>query len=428
MFSYQKWGNELYTGERTYQIVGKGRFLMGIGGALMAASVLIVAVFGFALGIEFRGGSQFTITGSEVTSQQPAYDVLKKAGHTEGVRVSNLGQSSLRVQTSQLSDADTREVREGLAEAYKVDESAVASTFVGPTWGKDVSTKALQGLATFLTLVAIVMAIYFRRWTMSVAALFALLHDILITVGVFAVTRVEVTPATVIGFLTILGYSLYDTVVVFDKVRENTRGFDQQHRYTFGELVNLAANQTMVRSINTSIVAILPVGSILLLGSLLLGSGTLTDIALALFVGMIVGTFSSIFIASPMLVVLEQAIKGRVKEHTAEIRAKRGHSDAVQVVDHKVVAKEDETPRRSKKRADVVVEQEPEYLSGPGWEEQEQARAAKAPKTERKAKTAKKSEDDAAAAADEPRVARPMQAGGHRGNAAQPKKRKKGKR
>ena len=169
------------------------------------------------------------------------------------------------------------------------------------------------------------MTVYFRSWTMSVAAIFALFHDIAMTLGFFAVTRVEVSPATVIGFLTILGYSLYDTVVVFDKVRELTKGINDQNRYTYGDMVNLAVNQTMVRSLNTSIVALLPVGSILIIGSLLLGAGTLTDISLALFVGMIVGTYSSIFIASPLLVMLEER-RASTKEHN-EIVARRRERD-----------------------------------------------------------------------------------------------------
>ena len=176
------------------------------------------------------------------------------------------------------------------------------------------------------------MTVYFRSWTMSISAMTALLHDVALTVAFFAITRVEVSPATVIGFLTILGYSLYDTVVVFDNVRGLTKNVWEQKRYTYGELVNLAVNQTMVRSINTSVVALLPVGAILVIGTVLLGAGTLTDIALALFVGMIVGTYSSIFIASPLLVMLEER-RSRAREHNT-IVARQRSIDSTDEGDH----------------------------------------------------------------------------------------------
>jgi len=182
----------------------------------------------------------------------------------------------------------------------------VTASFVGATWGQDITRQALIGLVVFLVLVSFVMALYFRTWKMSIAALVALAHDLLITAGIYGVLGYEITPAAVIGFLTILGYSLYDTVVVFDKVRENTSHDGEESSRTFAQSVNLAVNQTLVRSINTSVVAILPVGSILFIGSLLLGAGTLRDIALALFIGMIAGTYSSIFIAAPLYVHLRE--------------------------------------------------------------------------------------------------------------------------
>jgi hypothetical protein len=177
-----------------------------------------------------------------------------------------------------------------------------------------------------MALVALLMTVYFRSWRMAASALLALLHDIAVTVGVFAITQAEVSPATVIGFLTILGYSLYDTVVVFDKVRELTADVYDQKHYTFAEFVNLAVNQTMVRSINTSVVALLPVGSILLIGSVLLGTGTLTDISLALFIGMIAGTYSSIFIASPLLVTFQEMSR-RTQEHNKAVAKQRASAE-----------------------------------------------------------------------------------------------------
>ena len=183
---------------------------------------------------------------------------------------------------------------------------SVTSSFIGANWGADVTSKAINGLIVFLLLVSIFMAIYFRTFKMSVAALAALAHDVVITVGIYALTGFEVTPAAVIGFLTILGYSLYDTVVVFDKVRENTLDVEFSDTKTFASQVNLAVNQTLVRSVNTSVVAVLPIGAILFIGAALLGVGTLRDIALSLFIGMIVGTYSSIFIAAPVYVHLRE--------------------------------------------------------------------------------------------------------------------------
>jgi preprotein translocase subunit SecF len=203
-----------------------------------------------------------------------------------------------------------------------VDPDQVSVQLVGPTWGNEITQKAITALLVFLGLLAVFLALYFD-WRMAVAALVALIHDIVITVGVYSVLQFEVTPSTMIGILTILGYSLYDTVVVFDKVKENTRGILGQSRYTYSQAANLAVNQTLVRSINTSIVALLPVAAILFVGAGLLGAGTLKDLSLALFVGIAAGTYSSIFIATPFLAQLMErnpqmkALAGRVKARGA---------------------------------------------------------------------------------------------------------------
>jgi preprotein translocase subunit SecF len=187
-----------------------------------------------------------------------------------------------------------------------VESSAVTSSFVGANWGADVTEKAIIGLIVFLLLVSTFMALYFRTIKMSIAALVALAHDMVLTLGIYALSGFEITPAAVIGFLTILGYSLYDTVVIFDKVRENTLGVEFSETKTFSSQVNLAINQTIVRSINTSVVAALPMISILVIGALLLGTGTLRDISLALLVGVLVGTYSSVFLAGPLYVHLRE--------------------------------------------------------------------------------------------------------------------------
>ncbi len=323
-----QWGNDLYTGRRSYDIVGARRRWFLIAAAIVLASVLLLSTRGLNLGIAFRGGSEFTVPGATTTSQEPALEAVASIDGAEPPRVSVVGANSIRVQTSQLTDEETVALKEALAEGYGVDADEVDSSFVGATWGEDVTNKAFRGLFIFLILVAGVLTVYFRDWRMAAAGLVALLHDVVLTVGVYALVGWEVTPATVIGFLTILGYSLYDTVVVFDKVRENVAGVLNQRRYTYGEQSNLAVNQTLVRSINTSIVAILPVAAILFIGAFLLGAGTLRDISLALFTGMIVGTFSSVFLATPLLVWLKERSAAQVEHNALVARTRAASAEA----------------------------------------------------------------------------------------------------
>ena len=211
----------------------------------------------------------------------------------------------VRVQTVDLTPAETGAVSTALADACGVPLADVSTQVIGPSWGEQITKKALTGLVVFLVLIVFYLSITFE-WRMAIAALVALFHDVFITVGIYSLSGFEVTPATVIGVLTILGYSLYDTVVVFDKVKENTRGVQATSRMTYSEAANLAVNQTLVRSINTSVVGLLPVASLLFVGAYVLGAGTLKDLALALFVGIAVGTYSSIFIATPVLAQLKE--------------------------------------------------------------------------------------------------------------------------
>lgn len=318
MRSFSQLGNDLYTGKKSFPVVQNRRRWLTIGVVLIIGSLLVLGIRGLNPGIEFRGGSEFTVSGTAITDQQPAHDAVDELDSGQVPRVSNIGSDTMRVQTEELTDAETTELRELLAQAYDVPVNDVTSSFVGPTWGQGVTTSALQGMLIFLVLVAVVMAAYFRHWKMAVAAVAALLHDLLFTVGVYALVGFEVTPASVIGFLTILSYSLYDTVVVFDKVRENTTSYSEQTKYTYAEAANLAVNQTMVRSINTSIVGLLPVGGILFVGAFLMGAGTLRDIALALFIGLACSTVSSIFIATPIEVALRERDPA-VAEHTKKV-------------------------------------------------------------------------------------------------------------
>jgi preprotein translocase subunit SecF len=307
MSKFREFGNDLYSGRVSIDVVGRRKLWYGIAIVLVIIAIVApVARGGFNFGIEFRGGSEFRIDGVGDTSQQVARDAVQSVDSATQPIVTSVGVDSVRIQTEQLDDVTTEEIRIALANAYGLPSGSVTSSFIGANWGADVTSKALNGLIVFLILVSVLMAFYFRTFKMSVAALAALAHDVVITAGIYALTGFEVTPAAVIGLLTILGYSLYDTVVVFDKVRENTLGVEFSEDTTFASQVNLAVNQTLVRSINTSVVAILPVAAILFIGAFILGVGTLRDIALALFIGMIVGTYSSIFIASPVYVHLRE--------------------------------------------------------------------------------------------------------------------------
>lgn len=301
MSKFSDFGNDLYSGKRSINFVGRRKYFYAIAAVMVILAVLLpILRGGFNFGIEFRGGSEFRVAGASDTSQQLAVDAVHSIEEGANPLVSNVGTDSIRVQTEQLTDIKSEEVRVALAKAYGVDPASVASSFIGANWGSDVTAKAIQGLLVFVALAAIFMALYFRTLKMSLAAVIALVHDLIITAGIYGALGFEVTPAAVIGFLTILGYSLYDTVVVFDKIRENTYEVEFSETSTFAQQVNYAINQTLVRSINTSVVAVLPVASILFIGAVLLGAGTLRDIALALFIGILVGTYSTIFVAAPL--------------------------------------------------------------------------------------------------------------------------------
>lgn len=307
MSKMREFGNQLYSGERSFNFVGRRKIWYTVAAVAVILSIALpVMRGGFNFGIEFRGGSEFRLTNSQSLQQSVAVDAVHSVVPAVQVTVTTVGEADLRIQTEQLGDEQSEQVRLALAEAFGIDSSLVASSFIGPNWGAEITRQALIGLFVFLGIVSLLMAFYFRSWKMSAAALIALAHDLVFTLGVYAGVGFEVTPAAIIGFLTILGYSLYDTVVVFDKVRENTADIELSETRTFGEAVNLAVNQTLVRSINTSVVSVLPVAAILFIGSLLLGAGTLRDISLALFVGTIVGTYSSVFLAAPVYVHLRE--------------------------------------------------------------------------------------------------------------------------
>jgi len=285
MFSMNEFGNNLYTGKTSFPFVGKRVLWFWVAIALVVGSILVLFIRPPQFSIEFTGGSQFTVTAPESTDQGLATDAVHEIVPDATTKVAVIGGSDVRVQTSQMS---------------AVEPSEVTSSFIGPAWGENVTRQSLWGLAIFLALTFLILAIYFRTWKMSAAAILGLVDVLIITVGIYSLAGFEISPAAVIGFLTILAYSLYDTTVVFDKIRENTTEDGEKSSRTFGESVNLAVNQTLVRSINTSIVAALPVGAILFIGAFWLGAETLTDISLSIFIGILVATYSTLFVAAPL--------------------------------------------------------------------------------------------------------------------------------
>jgi preprotein translocase subunit SecF len=378
MFSFAAFGNDLHSGRRSIDFIGRRRLWYLIAGIAVLVSILSLGVRGLNAGIEFRGGSEFTVSNVQNTSTEIATNaVLSADPKAEQPRVSVVGGNGIRVETGKLDDQQTNQVKESLAKAYGVPDTNVTSTFVGPSWGKDISSKAITSLVVFLILVSLVITLYFRTWTMAVAAIVALVHDLLITAGIYALVGFEVTPDSVIGFLTILGYSLYDTVVVFDKVRENTEHIQATTKRTYAEAANLAVNQTLVRSINTSVVALLPVGAILFIGAILLGAGTLKDLALALFVGIAAGTYSSIFIATPLLVELRMR-EPEMKEQEQRVLRRR-HEEKERAAEPVLAAVGAtaglETPGGAPPAA-VAVEPKRELRQGSGGQRQQPRRGS----------------------------------------------------
>jgi preprotein translocase subunit SecF len=322
-------GNALYEGDVSIDFVGRKWLWYSISGIIVVLAVAGLYFKGLNFGIEFEGGVEYKISmpAGEVTQEN--VDKVRDAVAGTGIDAAsspivNTSGESIRVQIEEVGNDEAATIGNAIAESVDVDpKDDISATEVGASWGEQVAQRALTGLVVFLVLVVLFIWAYFREWKMSVAALVALIHDVVITVGIYSLSGFEVTPATVTGLLTILGFSLYDTVVVFDKVRENTRNLRQSKR-TYAELANLAVNQTLVRSINTSIVALLPVGAILYVGVATLGSGSLKDLALALFVGMAAGTYSSIFIATPLAVQLKSNEKEITQQDArAKARARR---------------------------------------------------------------------------------------------------------
>lgn len=300
--------HRLYTGEISYDFVGHRRRWYIASAVLLVISALALLINGLNMGIEFRGGVDFQapvqVTASTVSIARDAVEGLALP-EQDDITVTTIGDSQVRVQTKPLTTEQVALVKKTLAQKLGVTPEQVAYSQVGASWGQQITGQALLALGVFLGLVMLLIWVYFRDFKMSVSAIVALVHDLIVTVGVYALVGFTVTPATMIGVLTILGYSLYDTVVVFDKVRENTRDLTDSN-LTYSQAANKAVNQVLVRSLNTTVIGVLPVAALLFTGWFVLGTGPLKDLGLALFVGMIVGSYSSIFIATPLLAQMRE--------------------------------------------------------------------------------------------------------------------------
>jgi len=299
--------SRLYRGETTFPLIQRRKTFYLVSIVLVLICLGSMAFRGFNVGEEFKGGAtfQFPDNGVSVADARSTVEGLGVANPTVQTVGRANGSKDLKVTTGPLSQDKIGQVITGISTKYRIPQNAINESDVGASWGKQVTNKALQGLVLFLIAVIIYISIRFEP-KMAVAAIVALIHDLILTAGIYSITHFVVTPATVIALLTVLGYSLYDTIVVFDKVEENTRGLAGRSTQTYSEAAELAVNQTFMRSINTSLIALLPVSGLLFVGAFLLGAGTLKDLALALFVGLASGAYSSLFLATPLLADLKE--------------------------------------------------------------------------------------------------------------------------
>ena len=342
--------HRFYTGQVSYDFVGHKKVWYSFSAVILAICCIAVGLRGLSLGTEFRGGTDFQV--SMPVTESTIDDVRSKVAGFEAkdleAQVFSLGENAVRIQTRPLTEEETISVRAGIAELANVQPGDVTYTAIGASWGEQILSQALVALAVFITLVMVLIGFWFRNWKMSLAAVIALGHDLVVTIGIYALAGLSVTPATVIAVLTILGYSLYDTVVVFDRVTENTKNL-KDSRQTYGEAANLAINQVLIRSLNTTLIGILPVTALLIGGSMLPHS-PLEDLGLALFIGMIAGAYSSIFIATPLLVQMKEREPAQVahraslarKAERAAAKASRTSGEEDEVTDSMASEKDDE--------------------------------------------------------------------------------------
>lgn len=329
----------LYTGTGAFEVIGKRKLWYIVSGAIVAVCVASMLLRGFTFGIDFEGGTKVSmpsVTESGTVTTQQVEDVFSKTlgkSPESVVVVGSGGSATVQIRSETLTNEETEELRTALFDAFKPRGSdgqpsklAISDSAVSETWGGQITQKALIALVVFLVLATLYIMVRYERY-MSIAAMATLVFDLVVTAGVYSLVGFEVTPATVIGLLTILGFSLYDTVIVFDKVEENTHGFEHTTRRTFAEQANLAVNQTFMRSINTSLISVLPIIALMVVAVWLLGVGTLMDLALVQLVGVVVGTYSSIFFATPLLVTLRERTD-LVRNHTRRVMNRRKNATA----------------------------------------------------------------------------------------------------
>ncbi len=309
--------HRLYSGEVSYDFVGNRKRWYTFSVVLMTVFIVAIGVLGLNLSIDFRGGTEFTVPTKVTATTTDDYRVaVADLGlpKNDDITVNSVGTEQVRIQMRSLDADEIGKVRQMLAAKAGVAEDKITNSLIGASWGKQITKKGITALVVFMLLVSILIWAYFREKKMAIAAIVALSHDLVATIGLYAIIGFSFSPASLIGLLSILGYSLYDTVVVFDKVRENTKDIGRQRR-SYGEAANLAVNQVLVRSLNTTIIAVLPVGALLFAGQFILGTGPLKDLGLVLFAGMIFGAYSSIFIATPLLVDMKMREPELIEHH-----------------------------------------------------------------------------------------------------------------
>jgi len=313
MGKFSRLGHELHNGHRSFDFIGRRPFWYSLSGGIVLAALLVVIFHGFNFGVEFTGGTEIQLSNlSSSQANQSTADTLRAKIGDAGIvaaaqpEVSTAGTNGLTITVKELTETEQAKVTDLIKSVVTIDTPSkqISVSSIGASWGHQVAQRAILGVGVFIVIVMLFIGMYFREWKMSIAALCALIHDVLITMGIYSLSGFSVTPAAVTGLLAILGFSLYDTVVVFDKIRENTHDL-RAGKTTYAKAANLAVNQTLVRSINTGIVALIPIGAILAVSWIQLGASTLKDLALAQFVGMAVGVFSSVWVAPRILVHLK---------------------------------------------------------------------------------------------------------------------------
>jgi preprotein translocase subunit SecF len=324
--------SRLYTGTGAFEVIGRRRLWYGISGVIVGIAIASILIRGFTFGIDFKGGTTMSFQRGDATVSQVEQVFRETLGHDpESVVIVGSGSSAtVQIRSEALSNDKTEKLRNALFDKYhpkgadgQPSKLAISDSAVSSTWGGQITKKAVIALVVFLVLVSLYITVRYERY-MAISALTTMVFDLTVTAGIYSLVGFEVTPATVIGLLTILGFSLYDTVIVFDKVEENTHAFQHTARRTFAEEANLAVNQTFMRSINTSLISTLPVMALMVVAVWLLGVGTLKDLALVQLVGIVVGTYSSIFFATPLLVTLRERTE-LVRTHTRRVLRRRGH-------------------------------------------------------------------------------------------------------